>query len=158
MKTFSAATLALLASLSASSADEPVDQATLGKQVYMMVCVACHQPTGQGLPMVFPPLTSSEYVSGSPERLAAMILKGNIGPITVDGKLYNNMMPGQEAMLTDEKIAAVMTYVRSNFGNAAPAVSADLVATTRQKFLDRKAPWTEAELKAFGGVPVQESK
>jgi mono/diheme cytochrome c family protein len=90
----------------------------------MTVCVACHQPTGQGLPMVFPPITNSEYVSGSPERLAAMILKGNIGPITVDGKLYNNMMPGQEALLTDEKIAAVMTYVRSNFGNSAPAVAA----------------------------------
>jgi mono/diheme cytochrome c family protein len=155
MKTFSISVLGFAASLIRAVADEPVDQAALGKQVYMTVCVACHQPTGQGLPMVFPPITNSEYVSGSPERLAAMILKGNIGPITVDGKLYNNMMPGQEALLTDEKIAAVMTYVRSNFGNSAPAVAADLVAAARKKYLDRKTPWTEAELKSFGSAPAQ---
>jgi mono/diheme cytochrome c family protein len=155
MKQFSVAIFTFVASFAQMDAQESPDQAALGKQVYMTVCVACHQPTGQGLPMVFPPITNSEYVSGSPERLAAMILKGNIGPITVDGKLYNNMMPGQEALLTDEKIAAVMTYVRSNFGNAAPAVAVDLVAATRQKYLDRKTPWTEAELKAFGSAPAQ---
>ncbi len=120
-----------------------------GKQVYMTICIACHQPTGAGLPPVFPPLTSSEYVGGSAERLAAMILKGNAGPMTVDGKLYNNIMPGQEAMLTDAKIAAVMTYVRSNFSNTAPAVTADVVAAARAKFAERKTPWTEAELKAW---------
>jgi mono/diheme cytochrome c family protein len=133
----------------ASGAQEPVDQAALGKTTYMMICVACHQPTGAGLFPVFPPLTNSEYVNGSPERFAAMILKGNAGPMTVDGKLYNNMMPGQEAMLSDEKIAAVMTYVRANFSNSSSAVSADVVAGARKKFADRKTPWTEAELKAW---------
>jgi mono/diheme cytochrome c family protein len=132
-----------------ASAQEPSDQAALGKQVYMTVCFACHQPTGLGLPPVFPPIASSEYVVGSPERLAAMILKGNAGPMTVDGKLYNNVMPGQEAMLTDEKIAAVMTYVRSNFNNKAPAVDVSVVAGARKKFEERKTPWTEAELKAW---------
>jgi mono/diheme cytochrome c family protein len=155
MKHFTVAILTFASSFLHVNAQEAADQAALGKQVYMTVCVACHQPTGQGLPMVFPPITNSEYVSGSPERLAAMILKGNIGPITVDGKLYNNMMPGQEALLTDEKIAAVMTYVRSNFGNAAPAVPVDLVAAARKKYLDRKTPWTEAELKAFDSAPAQ---
>jgi histidinol-phosphate/aromatic aminotransferase/cobyric acid decarboxylase-like protein len=58
-------------------------------------------------------------------------------------------------LLTDEKIAAVMTYVRSNFGNSAPAVAADLVAAARKKYLDRKTPWTEAELKSFGSAPAQ---
>ncbi len=128
-----------------------------GKQVYMTVCFACHQPTGLGLPPVFPPLTKSEYINGSEERLAAMILKGNAGPMTVDGKAYNNIMPGQEATLSDEKIAAVMTYVRSSFGNSAPMVSPQTVAAVRQKYQDRKMPWTEPELKAFegnGGAPT----
>lgn len=155
MKNLSIALLGFFAAFTGATAEEAVDQSALGKQVYMTVCVACHQPTGLGLPMVFPPLANSDYVTGSPERLAAMILKGNIGPLTVDGKLYNNMMPGQEALLTDEKIAAVMTYVRSSFGNTAPAVAVDLVAETRKKFLDRKAPWTEAELKDFGSAPAQ---
>lgn len=125
------------------------EQLAEGKKNYMMICVACHQPTGMGLPPVFPPLTKSEYVGGSAERYAAMILKGNAGPMTVDGKLYNNIMPGQEATLTDEKIASVMTFTRANFGNAAGPVSADIVAAARKKFADRKTPWTEAELKAW---------
>ncbi len=133
----------------------PADPAVLaqGKQVYLSVCFACHQPTGLGLPPVFPPLTKSEYVNGVEERFAAMILKGNAGPMTVEGKPYNNIMPGQEAMLTDDKIAAVMTYVRSTFGNSAPPVSPEVVAAARKKFLDRKTPWTEPELKAFGAAP-----
>jgi mono/diheme cytochrome c family protein len=126
------------------------DQLTAGKTVYMTVCFVCHQPTGLGLPPVFPPLTKSEYVNGSPERFAAMILKGNLPPMTVDGKLYAaSPMPAQETALTDEKIAAVMTYVRSNFGNNSPAVTPDVVAAARAKFADRKTSWTEAELKAW---------
>lgn len=122
---------------------------TLGKTVYMTTCVACHQPNGAGLPMVFPPITKSQYVMGSAERLAAIILKGNAGPFTVDGKPYNNIMVPQEALLDDVKIAAVMTYVRANFGNTAGPVTAELVAATRKKFLDRKTPWTQAELDAW---------
>lgn len=120
-----------------------------GKKNYMMTCVACHQPNGAGLPMVFPPLTKSEYVSGSAERFAAMILKGNAGPMTVHGKPYNNMMPGQEAMLDDAKIASIMTYVRASFENNAGPVGPEVVAAARAKYTDRKTPWIEAELKAW---------
>jgi mono/diheme cytochrome c family protein len=121
----------------------------LGKMQYNMICVACHQANGMGLPMVFPPLAKTEYVNGSPERFAAMILKGNVGPITVDGKLFNNVMPPQEAMLTDEKVAAVMTYVRASFGNNSPPVAPEVVTAARKKFTDRKTMWTEPELKAW---------
>ena len=127
------------------------DQVELGKTVYMQVCVACHQPTGMGLPPVFPTLSKTEYVSGSPERMAAMVLKGVMGPITVNGQQFNNIMPPQEAVLTNEKIAAAITYVRSSFGNSSPAVSAEVVEAARKKFLDKKTPWTEAELKAWPG-------
>jgi len=66
-------------------------------------------------------------------------------------------LPGQEAMFTDEKIAAVMTYTRANFGNSAPAVSPDVVKAARAKFASRKAPCTQAELDAWKeepGVPA----
>ena len=129
-------------------ADEQLD---LGKTVYMTVCVACHQPTGMGLPPVFPTLVQTEYVTGSPERFAAMILKGVMGPITVKEMVYNNMMPPQEAMLSDEKIAAAISYVRASFGNSSPAVSPEVVAAARAKYADRKTPWTEADLKSWPG-------
>ena len=130
----------------AASAQDLMEQ---GKAVYMQLCVACHQPTGAGLPPVFPPIIQTEYVSGSPERFAAMILKGVMGPITVKGMTYNNMMPPQEALLTDEKIAAAITYVRGSFGNTSAPVSAEVVKAARAKFADRKTSWTEAELKAW---------
>jgi mono/diheme cytochrome c family protein len=120
-----------------------------GKKNYMMVCVACHQPTGMGLPMVFPPIAKSPYVAGSAERLVSIILKGNIGPFTIDGKPYNNIMPPQEAMLDDNKIASISTFVRASFGNAAGPVTPEMVAATRKKFADRKTPWTQAELDAW---------
>ncbi|MEI9896394.1 MAG: cytochrome c [Chthoniobacter sp.] len=144
------AALSLLAGfIRAEDAPATDAQLALGKTTYMTICIACHQPTGMGLPMVFPPLTKSPYVNGVPERLAAIILKGNIGAFTVDGKPFNNVMPPQEAMLTDEKIAAVMTFVRSNFGNTAGPVGVDLVTATRKKFIDRKTSWTQPELDAW---------
>lgn len=121
-----------------------------GKMNYMGICVACHQPTGMGLAPTFPPLTHSPYVNGSPERFAAIILKGNIGPFTVDGKAFGMVpMPGQEAVLTDEKIASIMSYVRSTFGNSAPPVTPDVVTAARKKFTDRKTSWTQPELDAW---------
>lgn len=140
---------------SAGAASQPAnppaakDSFAAGEQVYKGVCIACHQPNGLGLPGVFPPIAKTEYVLGDAKRLAAIILKGVVGPITIDGKLYTNMMPGQEALLTNEKIAAVMTYVRASFGNQAPAVDAEVVKAVRAELAERKAPWTETELKAF---------
>lgn len=137
----------------------PADpQVMEGKKNYMTICFACHQPTGLGIPMVFPPLAKSPYVNGNPERFAAIILKGNIGPFKVDDKPYNNVMPAQEAMLTDEKIASVMTYVRASFGNTGGPVKADVVAAARAKFVDRKTPWTQPELDAWKDDPAPPAK
>ena len=127
------------------------DQLTVGKTTYMMTCIACHQITGAGLFPVFPPLTKSPYINGSAERLIAIILKGNIGPFTVDGKPYNNIMTPQEVLpfMTDDKIAAVATYVRANFGNTSGPITVEQVAAARKKFADRKTSWTQAELDAW---------
>ena len=139
-----------LALASASAQDAAADaQMAEGKKNYMMICMACHQPTGAGLPPVFPPITKSPYVSGSAERLASIILKGNAGPFTIEGKPYNNIMPAQELMMDDAKIASIMTYVRANFGNSASAVTPEIVAAARKKYADRKTPWTQPELDAW---------
>jgi len=130
-----------------------------GKKNYMMICVACHQPTGMGLPSVFPPIAKTSYVNGSPERFASIILKGNSGPFTIDGKAYNQIMPGQETALTDQKVAAIMTYVRASFGNNSGPVTPEVVAAARKKYADRKTPWTQAELDAWkDDAPAEAAK
>lgn len=147
--------LLLLASFaSISSAVRASDAATPaqleeGKGLYMTICIACHQPTGMGLPGVFPSLVKSEYVNGSPERLTAMVLKGINPPFKYKDVTYAVPMIPQEAVLTDDKIASVLTFVRASFENSAPPVTGAFVAGVRKKFIDRKTPWTEAELNAW---------
>jgi mono/diheme cytochrome c family protein len=124
----------------------PASLAQQGKAVYSANCVACHQATGQGLPGQFPPLAGSEWVQGPPKRLAAIVLKGVVGAVTVKGKQFVGAMPPWEAALTDKKIAAVTSFIRQEWGNHAPEVTPEVVAAARQEFAGRKEPWTQADL------------
>ena len=65
----------------------------LGEKVYKEVCQACHQPTGLGLPGVFPPFDGSEFVQGDARRLVAIVIKGLNGPITVKGAKFPGAIP-----------------------------------------------------------------
>lgn len=126
-----------------------------GQKVYAL-CAACHQPNGQGLPGMFPPLAGSEWVLGGTERLVAIIQAGIQGPLTVKGTVYGAVpMPAQGAILTDKQMAQVLTYVRRSWGNDASVVTEEMVAAGREKYRSRLQPWTEAELKALpeGNLP-----
>lgn len=126
-----------------------IDPLVMGKNVYAQVCAACHQPTGQGLPPAFPPLAGSEWVTGSEERLIRILLHGLVGPIKVKGVDYIGAMPavgpGSGYNLNPEKVAAVLTYVRKEWGGIDTPVSPAKVAEIRGKDGNR-APWTAAEL------------
>ena len=113
-------------------------------------CMACHQATGAGIPGAFPPLAGSEFVNGPADRMVAIILHGMQGPITVAGATYNSLMMayGTGVEMSDDQVANVATYVRSNFGNTGSAVSAADVARVRDKTKGRTTPWTVAELEA----------
>ncbi|WP_442593192.1 c-type cytochrome [Parapusillimonas sp. JC17] len=118
-----------------------------GAQLYATHCLACHQATGKGLPGVFPPLSGSEWLAGQPDVGIQIVLHGVTGPLTVGGTQYNGQMPTFKDKLNDEEIAALLTHIRSSFGNAAGEVAARDVATARQASLDRSAPWNgDAEL------------
>lgn len=121
-----------------------------GQTVYMQVCFACHQPTGLGLPGMFPPLASSDWVvAKKPDRIIRMVLHGFTGPITLNGKPFASpapLMPPQGAALSDAQIADVLSYVRSSFGNKAGAVTPAEVAAIREAEKARSAMWTEAEI------------
>ncbi len=100
-----------------------------GKRVYMQTCFACHQPTGLGLPGVFPPLAKADYLMADRDRAIRGIIKGQSGPMIVNGKTYNGVMP--PVALNDEQIANVVTYIMNSWGNSADAVTVDDVRKVR---------------------------
>lgn len=122
-----------------------VDQEALGRQVYQSACMACHQSTGQGLAGAFPPLDGSDWVTGNPDAPINIVLHGLSGPIEVKGVTYNGMMPNFGAQLSDEEVAAVVSYVRGAWSNEAAAVDAERVAALRAASTGR-GPWTADEL------------
>ncbi len=119
-----------------------------GREVYSMICTACHQPHGGGGAGVAPPLAGSDWVSGPPERLARVVLHGLYGPIEVNGQRWNLHMPGLGAsgILSDEKIAGVLSYVRRAWGNTSAPVEPSLIAGVRKETAARTFPWRAEEL------------
>jgi mono/diheme cytochrome c family protein len=116
-----------------------------GMAVYAQACQVCHQPTGLGTPPAFPPLAGSEWVlTASGERAIRIALHGLQGPIEVLGQPYNAVMPAMGEALSDEDLAAAITYIRRAWGNDASAVTPEQVANARQ--MPRTRPWTGPEL------------
>jgi mono/diheme cytochrome c family protein len=85
---------------------------------------------------------------GSKERLAAIMLHGISGPISVKGDTFSTqVMPGWAGNFTDEKMAAIMTYIRGTWGNTMGQVKPEEVAAARAKFASQgDAPFTEEAL------------
>lgn len=111
-----------------------------GKQVYEDTCIACHQPGGVGKAGEFPPLAGNHDLFLAREFPALVVLNGLTGPIKVGNQSIDNQMPPFD-FLSDAEIAAVIDYVRSNFGNDALAPS------------DMK-PLTEADITALRAKPM----
>ena len=128
----------------AGAAQAPTGAAD-GLKVFARTCATCHQQTGQGMPGVFPPLAGSPYVNGETRRLVRIVLHGLQGPLEVHGQRYNNVMPPWRT-LSDAEIAAVLTHVRSSFGNTAAAVTADEVARERAATSSRTTPLTARDI------------
>ncbi len=79
-----------------------------GEAIYMARCAVCHGESGEGKPGVYPPVAGSQWVSGPPERLAAILLDGMQG----QSGGYNGVMPGWHGVMTETEIASVMTWLR----------------------------------------------
>ena len=110
---------------------EPAAQANpLGEKVFKQYCFACHQMDGKGVPGNFPPLINTDWVNGDKERLIKLVINGMEGPIQVNGVTYNSVMT-PHGFLSDEEIAGVLTYVRSNFENNSSAVTVEEVQQIR---------------------------
>lgn len=116
-----------------------------GEAVYGSTCAACHQLNGEGMPGLFPPLAGAERVRGDAGRLVRLVLHGLTGPVTVRGFTYDGQMPPWKQP-SDSELAAVLSYVRSSWGNSSSAVSDQDVARERAATAARFTPWTVPEL------------
>ncbi|MEO1049058.1 MAG: cytochrome c [Bacteroidota bacterium] len=81
-----------------------------GRKLYIQYCANCHQVTGAGLGLVYPPLNKSDYMDSNLEKVICLMKNGISGEITVNGKVYNQAMPGIST-LTNLEIAEIATYI-----------------------------------------------
>jgi mono/diheme cytochrome c family protein len=128
-------------------------EAVSGAELYQRwQCVTCHQPDGQGLPGLYPPLAGSEYATAAdPAAPIRILLNGIQGPLTVRGARYDGIMPpyGIGVEMSDNQVAAVLTYVRQSWGNRASAITPQDVARERGAPRSVTGPVTAEELRGL---------
>ena len=110
-----------------------------GRTTYQNLCLPCHQADGRGVDKLAPPLIGSEFALASdPTIPARVVLHGKEGSVA--------LMPSLGTMLSDDEIAAVLTYIRREWGHTAGPVAPADVARTRRENAGRTRPWTVPEL------------
>jgi mono/diheme cytochrome c family protein len=115
-----------------------------GREVYRTLCTACHQQDGRGLEKIAPTLIGSPLALSGPSITARILLNGKEGPV--------GLMPPLGAVLNDDQMAAVLTYIRREWGHTGAAVTAAEVSDVRKATAGRTRPWTNDELtKLMGG-------
>jgi nitrite reductase (NO-forming) len=108
------------------------EQIKAGEALFNGTCSVCHQSNGQGIEGVFPPLAGSDLLASTPKRAVTIALNGLSGPITVNGKAYNSVMPPM-SQLNDDEIANILTFVTHSWGNkGGDAFTATEVAAARK--------------------------
>ncbi len=126
------------------------EQFAYGRKQYLNVCAGCHGNDGKGMSRFGPPLRNSEWVLGSEKRLALLLIHGMKGPVTVAGKEYDapDILPEMPSfsVIDDRKLAAIMTYIRTEWGHQAEPVSGGRVAGYRVRGQGKLTPWTAEEL------------
>jgi mono/diheme cytochrome c family protein len=114
------------------AASAAADSATeRGAALYAQNCVPCHHENGEGLPKVFPSLAGSPAVAGDPIELAQWVLSQK-RPASIPAGRYPTQML-LFGWMNNEDAAALLTYIRSHFGNSASPVDAALIAKSREK-------------------------
>ena len=89
---------------------------TEGILLYRKNCANCHQADGVGLANLYPPLANSDYLKANKTAVICSIRYGQKGPIVVNGKVYNRVMPPQ-LQLSALEVAEITTYIYSQWGD-----------------------------------------
>lgn len=126
------------------ASDNPIDPVVemrrKGKQLYEKNCGGCHQANGMGLSGQFPQLAGSDWVTAEgPNRIIQIVLNGLQGPLSINGVPFSApvAMPAVGAGLSDEEVAPILTYIRSEWGNKASAVTPEMVKAHRAEAAKR---------------------
>ena len=101
-------------SFSSFQSDSLPESVKRGKLVYEGNCIACHMENGEGLEGAFPPLAKTGRLTDK-KQLVKIIYNGLGGPITVNGKEYNNQM--NPLTLSEQEVTDVLNYIRNSWGN-----------------------------------------
>jgi mono/diheme cytochrome c family protein len=102
-----------------------------GQAIYKDSCAACHRDAGTGEAHLFPKLAGSAQVqSDDPTTLVRVVLQGTRAVSTPDAPTAP-AMPAFDWRLNDAEVAAVLTYIRNTWGNAAAPVLSAAVASAR---------------------------
>ena len=110
-----------------------------GKAIYQNLCSACHQPDGRGREKLAPPLIGSPFALASDRSLPIrIVLNGKEGPV--------GLMPPLGNALTNDQIAAALTYIRREWGHTASPIAPADVPAVRRDTASRTRPWTNDEL------------
>ena len=103
-----------------------------GAALFVGTCSVCHQLNGEGVPNVFPPLAKSDWFVPDLKRGVSAVLNGVSGPIKVNGKDYNSVMPPMN-QLNDDEIANLLTFIGNSWGNAGGQISQAEVTKLRSE-------------------------
>jgi len=121
-----------------------------GKQVYEQICGTCHNADGSGKPGQAPPLAGSEWVNAKNSKgVITIALDGLTGEVHVKGQTWNASMAAMGAGLSDSDLAAVVTYIRTSWGNKGDAITVDDVKTVRAAVVGHPPINGEAGLNAI---------
>jgi len=130
LKAFLSPLATLLCTLTLSAQPDE-QQMKRGAILYQQKCLMCHQIGGQGVPPMFPPLAGSDWMMADRVQTIKVLCEGKSGPITVNGKVFNNAMPAQ--IMNDEEVADVLSYAGQSWGNTMKEFTAAEVKEARKK-------------------------
>lgn len=125
----------------------PPGGAISGAEVFAQQCATCHGSQGQGMSGAFPPLAGSGWVTGDTETPIRIVLHGLQGSVQVGGTTYNGVMPAFGSRLSNEEVAAILTHIRSSWGNDAQEVTAREVQEVRREYSGRTRPWSPSDFR-----------
>ena len=127
----SSTTTSTTSSSAAPAAPAPGKTVINGSVVYSANCSTCHGSTGAGQPGAFPPLAGNPLLSGDPAKVIAIVNNGLSGPVVIKGQTYNGQMPAWKNVLSANQRAAVITYVRTSWGNTGSVVTSGQVGAAK---------------------------
>ncbi len=115
------------------------DQTTMkvGAKIYADECSGCHTPNGKGIPGLFPSLDGSPVVQQNDATTLMHIVLRGARSVGTEQAPTAPAMPEFGWLLRDDQVAAVLSYIRNAWGNAARSVSADEVGKARHAFVER---------------------